>query len=89
MLLYGQTPSLTDLYLDPPVKPTMPSWWTTAPLPDKRNFIRSLISNSLNNVLRSPHKDVTYHHNHTNLDLTFKQQHKPLHNTLYNIKESL
>ena len=41
-------------------------WWTTATLGDRRNFIRTLIPNSLSNLLRSAPPALTYiqHRNH-------------------------
>ena len=72
-----------------PFKTTILSWWTTATSGDKRNFIRTLIPNSLSNLLRTPPQNSSYHQHAKNLDLAFKQRQKPLQKAIYDIKQWL
>ena len=72
-----------------PFKTTILSWWTTATSGDKRNFIRTLIPNSLSNLLRTPPQNSSYHQHAKNLDPAFKQRQKPLQKAIYDIKQWL
>ena len=73
----------------PPFNRLISDWWTTATLGDRRNFTRSLIPNSLSNILRSPLPALsdTQHRNH--LYTAMKTRHQRLKTILQDVQQWL
>ena len=64
---------------------TIITWWTTASKGDRRNFIRTLIPNTLS----TPPPNTTYHSNTKSVHQALKQRQKPLTTLLNETKQRL
>ena len=68
---------------------TIITWWATASKGDRRNFIRTLIPNTLSNQLRTPPPNTTYYSNIKSLRQALKNRQKPLTTLLNETKHWL
>ena len=68
---------------------TIITWWATASKGDRRNFIRTLIPNTLSNQLRTPPPNTTYYSNIKSLHQALKHRQKPLTTLLNETKQWL
>ena len=68
---------------------TIITWWATASKGDRRNFIRTLIPNTLSNQLRTPPPNTTYYSNIKSLRQALKHRQKPLTTLLNETKQWL
>ena len=72
-----------------PFNDLISDWWTTATLGDRRNFIRTLIPNSLSNLLRSPPPARTYTQHRNHLYSAMKKRRQRLKTTLQDVQQWL
>ena len=72
-----------------PFNDLISDWWTTATLGDRRNFIPTLIPNSLSNLLRSPPPALTYTQHRNHLYSAMKKQRQRVKTTLQDVQQSL
>ena len=75
----GTAKPIRDLFFEvwqQPFKQTVIDWWQHATKGERRNYIRTLIPNSLSNALRGIPADTPYFHNLQNLKTAFKYRRK-------------
>ena len=73
----------------PPFNRLISDWWTTATLGDHRNFTRTLISNSLSNILRSPLPALSYTQHRNHLYTAMKTRRQRLKTKLQDVQQWL
>ena len=72
-----------------PFNDLISDWWTTATLGDRRNFICTLIPNSLSNLLCSPPPALTYTQHISHLYSAMKKRRQRLKTTLQDVQQWL
>ena len=70
-----------------PFRHTVTNWIPTAPRGEVRNYFKTLVPNSLSNLLRTPHRNTTYAHHINSLTKALQHRRKPLSKALESIKD--
>ena len=70
-----------------PFRHTVTNWIPTAPRGEVRNYFKTLVPNSLSNLLRTPHRNTTYAHHLNSLTTALQHRPKPLSKALESIRD--
>ena len=70
-----------------PFRHTVTNWIPTAPRGEVRNYFKTLVPNSLSNLLRTPHRNTTYAHHINSLTKALQHRRKPLSEGLESIRD--
>ena len=65
-----------------PFRHTVINWIPTAPRGETRNYFKTLVLNSLSNLLQTPHRNTTYAHHINSLTKALQHRRKPLSRAL-------